>query len=125
MYVLGVLRVLAGNTAETATAKRGSDLEVNELFRVHAHHERRHVDQPTSNTNVALTNQDTRVVDRTGKASVQDPGLQTTVEELLNRQVQNEIQLLLSLYTTNQTKKGVRDIVRVVQVSQIHASNIY
>jgi hypothetical protein len=57
--------------------------------------ERWSVDQLGSNTNVALTNQDTGVVNALGKSLFVHLGLETSLQQFLSRQLKDEIQFEL------------------------------
>lgn len=62
------------------------------LFRTGTHVEGWRVDELGTNTNVALINQDTRVVNGLGQALLVHLGLQTSLQQLLRGQLQDRIQ---------------------------------
>lgn len=74
------------------------------LLRIDADHEGRDVDELLADTDVALLNEDARVVNRLGKAELKNLCLQATLQEILNLQGQDIIERLLRLI--EQTQAG-------------------
>lgn len=63
------------------------------------------IDDLLANTDVALANQDTGVVDRLGKTELVDTGLQAALQEILNLQGQDVIELHARLVEDTDTDK--------------------
>lgn len=102
---------LSLDTAGTSTTIGRSEGEVNVLLGVETNDEGRNVDNLLADTDVALTDQDTGVVDGLGKTELEDLGLETTLQEVLNLQGQDviELHLVLLQYTNadQTTNQGV------------------
>lgn len=93
-----VLLLLTSDTSRAVTlVVRRCRAEADVTLRRTSHKERRHGHELTSDGDVSLTNHDTSHVDRSGKTLLQDKSLKTSIEELLGRQVQHEIESLLVL----------------------------
>lgn len=58
---------------------------------------------------MSLTDEDTSVVDGLGETSLEDTGLETTVEELLSGKTENVVELLLGLVEDSETGKTTED----------------
>ena len=116
-----VLVVLSGHTSlpisipshkpsYRTTASVGRVLsELDVLLRIHMNHERRSVHHLLANTDVALLDQHTSVVDRLRKAQLEHTGLQSAVHQLGSRQLQNHIELHLLLRDESQTSHAADD----------------
>ena len=92
----------------TASVRRVlSELDV--LLRIHMHHERRSVHHLLANTDVALLDQNTSMVNRLRKAQLEHTGLQSAVHQLSSRQLQNHIELHLLLRDQSQTSHTTND----------------
>lgn len=85
--------LLAANAAGTATTEGRGESEVDVLLGVQADHEGGHVDDLLANTDVALLDQDTGVVDGLGEAKLVHAGLETALKEILDLQGKNVIEL--------------------------------
>jgi len=83
---------LALNASSTSSTIGGGEGEVNVLLGVEADNERRNVDNLLADTDVPLPDEDTSVVDRLGKAALEDLGLQPTLQEILDLQGQHVIE---------------------------------
>lgn len=93
ILLLGSLSLLSANTARASTTKWRAEGEVNVLLRIETDDERRNVDDLLANTDVALTDENTSVVDGLGKTKLVDTGLKTTLQEILDLQGQHVIEL--------------------------------
>merc|ERR1719149_161757 len=91
--------------ARAPAAVRRGDGEVDVLLRVGAHHEGGDVDDLLADADVAVADQDARVVDRLGEAKLEDLGLQAALEEVGGLQRKHVIQLLLGLVEHAQTQQ--------------------
>lgn len=67
------------------------------LLGVQSNHERRNVDNLLADSDVSLGDQDSGVVDGSGQAQLEDLGLQSSLQEVLDSQGQHVIQLQLVL----------------------------
>lgn len=74
------------------------------LLGIDTDHKGRDVDELFADTDVALLNEDARVMNRLGKAELENLRLQATLEEILNLQGQDIIERLLRLI--EQTQAG-------------------
>eukprot|EP00512_Aurantiochytrium_limacinum_P014649 CAMPEP_0171574268 /NCGR_PEP_ID=MMETSP0961-20121227/5252_1 /TAXON_ID=87120 /ORGANISM="Aurantiochytrium limacinum, Strain ATCCMYA-1381" /LENGTH=186 /DNA_ID=CAMNT_0012129543 /DNA_START=36 /DNA_END=596 /DNA_ORIENTATION=- len=83
-------------TRPALTEGRGKRI-VDVLLRVGAEHEAGHVHHLLADTDVALADENTGVVDALGKALLEDLGLETALKETLGGELKDEIQLLLVL----------------------------
>jgi len=93
--LVGVVATL--DTARTATAEWRVEGELNVRLGLHAHHERWHVHDLATDTDVTLTDQHTGVVDGLGESTLEDESLEATLHEVLNGERQDVIQTLLVL----------------------------
>ncbi len=87
------LGLLSADTAGAAAAEGRGQRKVNVLLRVETDDERRNVDDLLADTDVALADQDTGVVDGLGKAELVDASLETALEEILDLEGQDVIEL--------------------------------
>jgi hypothetical protein len=84
----------------------------------------RDVNELVAHTNVALLNEDTSVVNGLGQTLLVDLSLKTTLQELLRRELQDEIQLELIVgeetITAHSTKKGstLKDALRILGIKR-------
>jgi hypothetical protein len=90
---LGGLGLLSADTAGAAATEGRSQGEVDVLLGVETDHEGRNVDNLLADTDVALADEDTGVVDGLGKTELVDTGLETTLKEILDLQGKNVIEL--------------------------------
>lgn len=88
---------LPPDTSGTALAEGRGECEVDVLLAVDTNEERGHVDNTPADADVTLTDEDSGVMDRLGKTSLEHLRLQTAVEELLDRETKDEVELLLLL----------------------------
>lgn len=99
LSTLSVLVLVSSlHSTRSATAVRRVRSEVNVLLRVQSHHEGWDVDNLLTNSNVSLGDQDSSVVDRSGKTELENLGLQSSLQEVLWSQGQDVIQLHLVLW---------------------------
>lgn len=75
------------------------------LLRVETDNEGGNIDNLLANTDVALANQDTGVVDGLGKTELVDTRLQAALQEILNLQGQDVIELHARLVEDTDTDK--------------------
>jgi len=99
---LGTLSLDATGTA--TTIGRGQS-EINMLLGVQTDNEGGNVDNLLANTDVTLTDEDTSVVDGLGKTELEDLGLETTFQEVLNLETQDVIELHTGLIEHTNTNK--------------------
>lgn len=100
---LSGLGLLSADTAGAATTKGRGQGEVDVLLGVEADHERGHVDDLLADTDVALADQDTGVVDGLGETELVDTGLETALKEILDLQGQDVIELHAALVEDTDT----------------------
>jgi len=100
---------LSGNTSRSTLSVRRVDREVNVLFRCRSNIKGWNRNQLGSNTDVALSDQDTGVVHRLGKTLSENLGLKAAFKQLLGGQLKDGIQLKfriiqkpISVHTTKQ-----------------------
>ena len=86
-----------GNATRAPTTQRTGGGKVDQFFRVQTDHEGGNVDELLADANVALADEDARVVDALGQAQLDNDRLQTTLQEILNFQPQDIVQLGLGL----------------------------
>lgn len=86
---------LSRNTSGRTLSVRRVGGEINVFLRSGAHIEGRHIHELGSDTNVTLTDQDTGVVDGLGETLLVHLGLQTSFQQLLSSQLQDEIEFEL------------------------------
>lgn len=79
------------------------------LLRVEADDKRRHVDDLLADTDVALADEDTGVVDGLGKAKLVDASLETTLQEVLNLQGKDVIELHAALVKDTDTDQTANE----------------
>ena len=89
--------VLSLNTARAATTVGRSGSKVNVLLGVKTDGERRNVDNLLTNTDVSLLDENTGVVNRLGKAKLEDLGLESSLQEVLDTESKDVIELHLVL----------------------------
>jgi len=88
---------LLGDTSGRSLPVGGVDGEINVFFRGSSYVERRNGNQLGTDTDVALSDQDTGVVDGLGKALLVDLGLESAFQQLLCRQLKDGIEFQLVL----------------------------
>jgi len=90
---LGGLGLLPADTAGAATTEGRGQGEVDVLLGVETDDERGHVDDLLANTDVALADEDTSVVDGLGEAELVDTSLEATLKEILDLEGEHVIEL--------------------------------
>lgn len=90
---LGGLGLLSADTTRAAATEWRVQGEVNVLLGVETDDERRNVDNLLANTDVALADENTSVVDRLGKTELVDASLETTLQEILELKGKHVIEL--------------------------------
>lgn len=100
---LSGLGLLSADTAGAATTEGRGQGEVDVLLGVEADHERGDVDDLLADTDVALADQDTGVVDGLGETELVDTGLETALKEILDLQGQDVIELHAALVEDTDT----------------------
>lgn len=107
--LLGSLSLLSANTARATAAERRVQSEVNVLLGVETDDERRNIDNLLADTDVALADQDTGVVDGLGKAELVDAGLQAALQEILDLKSQDVIELHAGLVEDTDTDETANE----------------
>jgi len=87
------LILLPPNTARATITEWRGESEVDVLLGVKSNHVRRHVDDLLANTDVALLDQHTGVVNGLGEAELTNAGLQAAFQKVFNLQSQYVIEL--------------------------------
>lgn len=103
LTALSGLGLLSADTARTAATEGRGQGEVDVLLGVETDHERRHVDDLLADTDVALADQDTGVVDGLGETELVDASLETALKEILDLQGQDVIELHAALVEDTDT----------------------
>lgn len=103
------LGLLSADTAGTAAAEGRGQGEVNVLLRVETDDERRNVDDLLADTDVALADQDTGVVDGLGKAELVDASLKAALQEILDLEGQDVIELHAGLVEDTDTDETANE----------------
>lgn len=103
LTTLGGLGLLSADTAGATATEGRSQGEVDVLLGVQADHEGGHVDDLLADTDVALADEDTGVVDGLGEAKLVDAGLETTLKEILDLKGKDVIELHAGLVEDTDT----------------------
>lgn len=90
---LSGLGLLSADTAGAATTKGRGQGEVDVLLGVETDDKRGHVDDLLADTDVALADEDTGVVDGLGETELVDTSLEATLKEILDLQGEHVIEL--------------------------------
>lgn len=90
---LSGLGLLSPDTAGAATTEGRGERKVDVLLGVETDDERRNIDDLLADADVALTDQDTGVVDRLGEAELVDEGLEAALQEILSLEGKDIIEL--------------------------------
>lgn len=90
---LGGLGLLSADTAGTATTEGRGQGEVDVLLGVETDDERGHINDLLADTDVALADEDTSVVDGLGKTELVDASLEATLKEILDLEGEHVIEL--------------------------------
>jgi hypothetical protein len=109
LAALSGLGLLSADTAGAATTVGRGQGEVNVLLRVKTDDERRNVDNLLADTNVALTDEDTGVVDRAGETELPNTGLETALQEVLDLESKNVIELHAGLVEDTDTDETANE----------------
>lgn len=112
---LGGLGLLSADTAGATATEWRSEGEVDVLLGVETDDERRDVHDLLADADVALTDQDTGVVDGLGKTELVDTGLETTLQEILDLQGQDVIELHARLVEDTDTYETANEGVSFEQ----------
>lgn len=108
---LGSLGLLSSDTTGSATTEGRGESEVNVLLGVETDDERGNVDDLLADSDVALSDEDTGVVDGLGETKLVDTGLETSLKEILDLQGQDVIELHAGLVedtdTDETSNKGI------------------
>lgn len=119
----------SGDTARSTLTIGRVDGQVDVFLGVSSHSEGWHVDQLLADANMALTDQDTGVMDGLGKVELEDLGLQTSLHEDLCGQLQDVIQRVLfvsqdtvSLQSADK-RRGLEQTLRILQVKGQQSSS--
>lgn len=94
---LSGLGLLSADTAGAAATEGRGQGEVNVLLGVETDNEGGHVDDLLADTDVALADQDTGVVDGLGETELVDAGLEAALQEILDLEGQDVIELHAAL----------------------------
>lgn len=107
--LLSGLGLLSPDTTGTSATEWRGQSEVDVLLGVETDNERGDVDDLLSNTDVALLNEDTGVVDGLGETELVDASLKTTLQEILNLQGQDVIELHAGLIKDTDTDETANE----------------
>lgn len=107
--------LLAANAAGTATTEGRGESEVDVLLGVKADHEGGNVDDLLADTDVALLDQDTGVVDGLGEAKLVHAGLETALKEILDLKGKDVIELHAGLVEDTDAHKTANQGVTLEQ----------
>merc|ERR1719435_804474 len=94
---LALLGVLALDAARSSSSQGRAEGEVDVLLAVETHHVAGDVHHLLAHADVALADEDARVVDGLGQPQLEDLRLQAPLQEVLQPQTQHVIQLHLAL----------------------------
>lgn len=106
---LGGLGLLSADTAGAASTEGRGESEVNVLLGVETDDERRNVDDLLADTDMALADQDTGVVDGLGKTKLVDASLEAALQEILDLQGQDVIELHAGLVEDTDTHETANE----------------
>jgi len=111
ILLLGSLGLLAANTTWSSTTKWRAKSEINVLLGIQTNDEGWDIDDLLADSDVALTDQDTSVVNGFGESEFVDTGLETTLKEIFDFEGQDVIKLHARLIedtdTDETTNQGV------------------
>lgn len=93
VLLLGGLGLLSADTARAPTTERRGQREVDVLLGVETDNEGRDVDDLLADTDVALADEDTRVVDGLGETELVDASLEATLQEVFDLEGKDVIEL--------------------------------
>lgn len=109
LTLLRGLGLLSPDTTRAATTERRCEGKVDMLLRVETDDEGRNVDDLLADTDVALADENTRVVNRLGKAKLVDEGLEAALQEILSLQGQHVIELHAGLIQHTNADKAANE----------------
>jgi hypothetical protein len=109
LTALGGLGLLSADTTGTAAAEGRGESKVNVLLGVETDDERRNVDNLLADTDVALADEDTGVVDGLGKTELVDTSLEAALQEILDLQGQDVIELHAGLVEDTDTDETANE----------------
>merc|ERR1719333_1727451 len=112
---LALLGVLPLDTSWSASTEWRLEAEVNVLLRVQADDEGWDVDNLLSDTDMPLSDQNTCMMDRLCKSQLEDLGLETTLQEILNLETENIIKLHLALVQDTDSDQTSKECVSLEQ----------
>jgi len=107
--LLGGLGLLPSYTTRAAATKGRGQGEVDVLLGVETDDERGNVDDLLANTDVALADEHTSVVDGLGEAELVDAGLEAALQEVLNLEGQDVIELHAGLVEDTDTDETANE----------------
>ena len=99
---------LSLHATRASTAERRVEGEVNVLLAIGANHEGGHVDDLLADANVALTNENARVVHRLGEAELEHERLKASLQELFGSKTEHVIEAFLGFLLCNDAKRNAR-----------------
>lgn len=97
LFLLRVLSFLSGSSALAAATERRVAREINRLIGVSSDHEGRNRDEVLADLDVALADEQSRVVDGAREARFLDLRLQSAFHELLDREPEDVVELVFGL----------------------------
>lgn len=106
---LSSLGLLSSDTAGTTTTEGRGEGEVDVLLGVQTDDEGGHVDDLLADADVALTDQDTGVVDGLGETELVDASLETTLKEILDLEGKDVIELHAGLVEDTDTDETANE----------------
>jgi hypothetical protein len=109
ILLLSGLSLLSPDTARAATTERRSKSEVNVLLGVETNNERRNIDDLLADTDVALLDEDTSVVNGLGETELVDTGLEAALQEVLDLEGKDVIELHAGLVEDTDTDKTANE----------------
>lgn len=99
------LSLLPSDTTRPSTTQWRVEGEVNVLLGVQSNNKGWDVDDPLADTDVALADEDTSVVDRLGETELVDLGLETALQEVLNAEGKHVIEFHAGVVQDTNTDK--------------------
>jgi hypothetical protein len=113
--LLGSLGLLPPDTARTATTEGRGQGEVDVLLGVETDNEGGDVDDLLADADVPLADEHTSVVDSLGETELEDAGLETALQEILNLEGQHVIELHAGLVEHTDTDETANEGVTFEQ----------
>lgn len=106
---LSGLALLSPDTAGATASKRRSKSKVNMLLRIETDDKGGNINNLLSDANMALTNEDSGMMDRLGEAELIDTSLETALKEILDLQGKDVIKLHTRLIEHTDTNKTANE----------------